>query len=265
MVTHFSQRQTQFSYFDQLLAGPVWNGSKILDFGGNVGGFLASAGDRVDHDDYWCLDITRAAIEQGRDSFPRAHFVFYNRYGSYFNPSGIRHLPVPDLGLKFDIILAFSVFTHTHQNEMLELVEQLRSLLVPGGVFAFTFFDPCYDRSLSDPELPSGSVVPNMYEWQQATSLYSEIEGAETSREWNWGVEINDEIYLEPGNELCQQERQGKPGDSYCSYFIADYMASLFPDAKVLAPVSPEWQHCCILPSTEHRAPSSPVKRCERI
>jgi hypothetical protein len=24
-------------------------------------------------------------------------------------------------------------------------------------------------------------------------------------------------------------------------------MKSLFPEAEVLAPVSPEWQHCCIL------------------
>ena len=60
MVTHLSTRQTQFSYFDQMLGGPVWKGRKVLDFGGNVGGFLAGAGDHVDHDDYWCLDLTRA-------------------------------------------------------------------------------------------------------------------------------------------------------------------------------------------------------------
>src|SRR5215467_7833466 len=134
MVTHISMRQTQFSYFDRMLGGPVWKGSKILDFGGNVGGFLVSSADRVDHRDYWCLDVTQGAIEQGRIDFPRAHFVFYNRYSSYFNPQGIRNLPVPDLGLKFDVILAFSVFTHTHQNEMLELVGQLRRMLSRHGV-----------------------------------------------------------------------------------------------------------------------------------
>src|SRR5829696_6348192 len=120
MVTHISQRQNQFFYFDQLLDHPVWEGSTILDFGGNVGGFLQGA-DRVDHDDYWCLDVTKAAVEQGQQNFPRAHFVHYNRYSSYFNPDGIPYLPVPDLGLKFNIIVAFSVFTHTHQIEMLEL------------------------------------------------------------------------------------------------------------------------------------------------
>jgi len=226
MVTHFSQRQTQFSYFDQLLEGPVWSGRKILDFGGNVGGFLVSAGDQLDHDDYWCLDVTQAAIDEGRRTFPRAHFVFYNRYSSYFNPNGIRNLPVPDLGLKFDIILAFSVFTHTHQQEMLELVEQLRSMLVAGGVFAFTFCDPSSDSGVS-----------------------REIESMGETNKPNWCVEVNEKLYFEPGNEFCQQERRGKPGESYCSYFTASYMASLFPGATVLPPVSPESQHCCILKS----------------
>jgi len=239
MATHLSMRQTQFSYFDQLLEIPVWKGRKILDFGGNVGGFLAGAGDHVDHDDYWCLDLTQAALDEGRRSFPRAHFVFYNRYSSYFNPNGIRNLPVPDLGVKFDIILAFSVFTHTHRNEMLELVEQLRSMLAPQGVLTFTFADPSYDRSLSDPELPSGTGVIRMFEWVQANG--------HSARHPTWCVEVDDEFYIEPGNELCQQERWGKPEESYCSYFTADYMASLFPGATVLAPVSPEWQHCCIL------------------
>ena len=235
-----------------MLGGPVWKGKKTLDFGGNVGGFLVSAGDHVDHDDYWCLDLTQAAIDEGRRSFPRANFVYYDRYSSYFNPSGVRNLPVPDLGLKFDIILAFSVFTHTHRKEMIELVEQLRSMLVRQGVFAFTFCDPCYDRSLCDPRLPPGTGVIDMSGRQQAESASLKIEGTvETARNANWCVVVDDQLYVEPGNELCQQERRGKPGESYCSYFIADYMASLFTNATVLQPVSPEWQHCCVLKKTE--------------
>jgi SAM-dependent methyltransferase len=248
MATHISTRQTQFHYFDQLLDGPGWKGSKILDFGGNVGGFLASANGRVNHNDYWCLDVTKAAIEKGRSKFPRAHFVFYNRYSSYFNPDGVRNLPVPDLGLKFDIIMAFSVFTHTHRNEMLELMEQLRSMLATQGVLAFTFYDPGYDRSLTDPLVPSGSGVIEMFEQRQPVSQSREIEGRfERAHNPGWGVEVDGEIYVEPDKELNQQERRGKPGESYFSFFTADYMASLFPDATILPPVRPEWQHCCIL------------------
>lgn len=248
MATHLSIRKTQFFYFDQLLAGPVWKGSKILDFGGNVGGFLVSAGTHVVHDDYWCLDVTQAAIEQGHRNFPQAHFVHYNRYSSYFNPDGIRNLPVPDLGLKFDIIMAFSVFTHTHQKEMLELVERLRSMLVPQGIFAFTFRDPRFEWTVSDPGLSSRNGVREMFECQVAESSCLGIEGTvETERPPNWCVEVDDELYIEPSDELCQQMLRGKHGESYCSYFNVEYMVSLFPDAIVLPPVSPESQHCCIL------------------
>jgi SAM-dependent methyltransferase len=236
MATHVSSRETQFFYFDQLLARPVWKDCKILDFGGNVGGFLAGARNEVDHDDYWCLDVTERAIEIGRLHFPRAHFVFYNRYSSYFNPNGVRNLPVPDLGLKFDIILAFSVFTHTHQKEMLELVAQLRSMLMPRGVFAFTFFEPRRNTLVADRGMAS----------------------AGKARPAQWCIEVGGKNYSEPDNQLCQQERCSQPGESYCSYFAADYMASLFPDGKVLPPVRPESQYCCTLRSTEYSLRAGP-------
>lgn len=252
MKSIISTRETQFDYFDRLLGGPVWKGSKILDFGGNVGGFLMSAGDRVNHDDYWCLDVNQQVIEVGNRHFPQAHFYHYNRYSSQYNPDGIRHFPIPDLGLKFDIILAFSVFTHTHQNEMLELVGQLRDKLGPQGVLAFTFTDPSYDRSLSDPGLPPGTDVRKILGWRRAENWSPEIdEMVETARQSNWCLLIDDRLYVEPGRDLSNQEHQGNPWESYCSYFKADYMTALFPNAKVLPPVSPEWQHCCILSNTE--------------
>ena len=251
MRTIVSTRETQFGYFDEVLAGPVWQSSKILDFGGNVGGFLVSAGDRIKHDDYWCLDLNTEVIEQGQRRFPKAHFCHYNRYSSQYNPDGISNLPVPDLALKFDIIMAFSVFTHTHKNEMLELVEQLRSTLTPNGVLAFTFTDPSYDRSLSAPELPSGTDVRKILGWRKAENPALEIEDMiETARLSNWGLLIDEEFYVEPGYELSNQEHRGKPWESYCSYFTVDYMRSLFPTAKIFPPVTPEWQHCCVLRKT---------------
>jgi len=248
MATIISTRETQFSYFDEVLERPVWRNSKILDFGGNVGGFLVGAGNRVDHEGYWCLDLNQDVIEQGRRDFPRAHFCHYNRYSSQYNPNGARNLPVPDLGLKFDIIVAFSVFTHTHRCEMLELVEQLRNMLAPQGVLAFTFTDPSYDRSLSDPKLPSGTDVRKILNWRQAENPSLEIDDlVEKARLSPWCLLVDDKLHVEPGNDLSNQEHRGRPWESYCSYFTVEYMESLFPEARVLPPVSPEWQHCCVL------------------
>lgn len=251
-ATILSTRVTQFSYFDEILGHPDWTGRKIMDFGGNIGGFLVGADERVDHDNYWCLDLNKGVIERGASVFPRAHFRHYDRYSSQYNPEGVRNLPIPDLGLKFDIIMAFSVFTHTHQQEMLELVSQLCRMLTPNGVLAFTFTDPSYERSLSDPTLPPGTDVRKLLGWRQAENPSLEIEEMiETARQSDWCLVVDEKLYVAPSLELSHQEHRGKPWESYCSYFKVDYMSSLFPNAKVFPPVSPEWQHCCVIMASE--------------
>jgi len=249
---HVSNRTTQFAYFDQVLERPAWKGSKILDFGGNVGGFLKGAGSSIDHNDYWCMDVDQAALEQARSEFPGAHFIHFDRYSSQYNPRGVRYLPIPVCEVKFDIILAFSVFTHTHQAEVVDLVEQLGTMLVAGGALAFTFCDARYDRSRSDPSLSPGSDVRKILQWQRARNSAHDIDAlVERACSAKWCLVIGENLYLEPGPEFSNQERVGEPWESYCSYFSADYMAMLFPQGNVLSPVSPEWQHCCVLRKTE--------------
>lgn len=242
-----STRRTQFSYFDQVLEHPIWKGRKVLDFGGNVGTFLLGAGNNINHEDYWCIDVNLAVVEQGRVTHPQAHFEHYNRYSPQYNPNGVRGLPIPDCGMKFDIILAFSVFTHTDRREMLELVAALRGMLTPEGVLAFTFWDPRYDKALYDPTLPSSCAVRHHLKSRDTDEA---VERAQ------WSIVIDDDLYVEPGDELSHQIREGKPFESYCSFFTVEYMASLFPDASMHPPVSPEWQYCCILkgPGTPSRA-----------
>jgi len=233
-----STRLTQFPYFDELLGHPRWQGRKILDFGGNVGTFLASAGDKVDHEDYWCMDINPAVVEQGRLTYPRAHFVHFKRYSPQYNPYGRRNLPIPDCGVKFDFILAFSVFTHVDKKEMVESVTALRHMLAPDGLLAFTFSDPQFDRSLSDPSLRRGST---------ALKNLGPRSRHEMVKRARWFVVIDDTLYVEPNDALYHQTRRGRPHESYCSFFTADFMKSLFPEATIHAPVCREWQHCCIL------------------
>lgn len=232
-----STRRTQFPYFDELLGRPDWKDRKILDFGGNIGTFLESAGDRVDHKDYWCIDINPAVVAQGRSLYPRAHFVHFNRYNSQYNSHGIRNQPIPDCGVKFDFILGFSVFTHVDAIEMVESVGALRRMLSSDGVLAFTFFEPHYDRSLSDPDLPRGSTVL----WNLGRR------NTEAVRRARWFVLVDDQLFIEPGDALCHQRRNGRPLESFCSFFTADHMRSLFPGAEIHAPVQREWQHCCVL------------------
>ncbi|HEX8098244.1 MAG TPA: class I SAM-dependent methyltransferase, partial [Pyrinomonadaceae bacterium] len=137
-----SGKSGQFAYFNRQLDYPDWRGKAVLDFGGNVGNLLLDPDCTIRHEDYYCVDVIREAIEEGRERFPRAHWVHYNRYNCSFNPEGVEALPVPDMGIEFQMILAFSVFTHTTREEMNDLVGQLRARLAPGGALAFTFIDP---------------------------------------------------------------------------------------------------------------------------
>ncbi|HEY6333688.1 MAG TPA: class I SAM-dependent methyltransferase, partial [Blastocatellia bacterium] len=162
---------------------------------------------------------------------------------------GIRYLAIPDFGLKFDIILAFSVFTHTHLDEMIELVAQLREKLAPEGILAFTFTDPSFDRSEVNASLPSGTDVRKVLAWHQIENPSLEIEGmVEAARRSNWCLVIDETLHVEPGREWSSQVRDGRQWESYCSYFNAGFISTIFPDGKIFPPVNPEWQHCCILP-----------------
>jgi SAM-dependent methyltransferase len=135
-------KATQFAYFDVQLDHPDWRDKRVLDFGGNKGNLLLDPACTIRHENYYCLDVIREAIDEGRKTFPQAHWFHYDRYNPSFNPDGTIVLPVPDMGVEFDVILAYSVFTHTAWEETKDLIEQLRARLALGGVLAFTFIDP---------------------------------------------------------------------------------------------------------------------------
>ena len=122
-------KSSQFDYFDEQLEHPDWRGKPVLDFGGSKGNLLLDLLCGIREEDYYCLDVIREAIEEGRRLFPAAHWFHYDRYNCSFNPEGVVDLPVPDFGVEFDFILAYSVFTHTTFEEMKELICQLRARL----------------------------------------------------------------------------------------------------------------------------------------
>src|SRR5437667_12441876 len=139
-----SEKSGQFAYFDQQLDHPDWREKVVLDFGGNTGNLLLDSHGAIRSENYHCLDVLRDAVDEGRQRFPQAHWFHYDRYNCSFNPEGIAGLPIPYMGVAFDAILAYSVFTHTAREEMRILVHELLQLLVPCGTLAFTFISQHY-------------------------------------------------------------------------------------------------------------------------
>ena len=133
-----SKKLGQFTYFALQVGEADWRGKNVLDLDGNIGNILRDRNCTIDEDRYWCIDVVKESVEQGRAQYPRAHWLFYDRFCFFFNPYGVPGLPLPKIDDKFDYIVAYSVFTNTPPSDMLELIIQLKGLLVRRGTLAFT-------------------------------------------------------------------------------------------------------------------------------
>lgn len=231
----------QFAYFDQILDHPDWRGRTVLDFGGSDGNLLRNEDCAIGEAGYWCLDVVKDAIDEGRRAFPAAHWAHYDRYNCSFNPHGVRDLPLPNLGVAFDFILAYSVFTHTTLGEMRELVPQLRAQLAPGGALAFTFEDPHYEPW---PETLAGSNLRLRLETLRGRPGFDpeRVAAAGEGAEWCALVGGTSLFVNDDGNWSEAAECM-----TYDVYFTVGFMRREFPDAEIVAPANGEMQHCCVV------------------
>ena len=238
-------RSGQFDYFDRQLDHPDWRGKTVLDFGGNAGHLLRDTGCRIEHANYYCIDVIAEALEEGRKRFPAANWIHYNRYNCSFNPGGIHDLPIPDLGVEFDFILAYSVFTHTTRDEMKDLVDQLLGRLAPDGLLAFTFIDPHFNPW---PLKYHGNNLSWRLEKFQKTNSDMDVNRLlEQSRDASWcGLVDGSNLYI---NSSGVWDNENESCITYHVYYTAEFLQKEFPDALIRRPVNAEMQHCCILRS----------------
>jgi len=266
-MTFISAAPEHLTYFDLQLEHPDWENAKVLDFGGNRGITLTSG--RIRESNYWCVDVSLDAIDQGRRDYRDAHWIFYNRYNFHFNPTGIPGLPIPLKGRSFDYILAYSVFTHTSKAEMIELVADLRELLVEDGRLAFTFIDPHFvlpqgcNSLLRDHDPPTnlGVRLEKIRERNPPLPVQKRLRQAAGA---NWCTLINNgDLYLGPEDSVDHRIPTKMLYDTFCTM---SYMKQIFPEATILPPPPDydpqgrEMQNCCILKSPGHRAVGVPVR-----
>lgn len=228
-----SVKTGQFAYFDRQLGFPGWKGKRVLDFGGNEGNLLV--GSEIEEENYYCVDVLAEALEEGRSRWPRAHWIHYDRYNCSFNPGGVPKLPVPNIGVRFDLVLAYSVFTHTTREDMHELVRQLKEQLAPGGLLAFTFEDPRYEAAPGMDNLrrrlaKAGAVDETLLERARGAQWCAVIDSKELHLDGNGNWNGN--------ADACM---------TYDVFYTADFLRREFPEALVRPPVNGEIQHCCIM------------------
>jgi len=224
-------KASQFAYFDEQLDHPDWARKSVLDFGGNRGNILHDPNCAIRQQNYYCVDVIRDAIEEGRQTFPDAHWFHYDRYNCSFNPTGLANLAIPEFGTDFDIILAYSVFTHTTLEEMHDLVAQLRTKLAPGGSLAFTFIDPHWQDNLK---------------WRlERSKPGADLESVlERSRSARWCSLVEGELFVESNGRWSNEVESCL---TYHVFYAEEFMRELFPRATIRPPVNGEMQHCCIV------------------
>ena len=238
-----SGKSGRFAYFNRQLDYPSWTAKIVLDFGGNDGNLLPDSKGAILPENYYCVDVLTEALGEGRKRFPLAHWVYYNRSNCSFNPEGIKDLPIPDIGSEFNIILAYSVFTHTTREDMHDLVEDLKTRLVPGGTLAFTFIDPHYR---SWPETYYGSNLRWRLDRNQERIRISGIDSlVAKSRRADWCALVNGtELYVN-SNGTWSSEAQSCL--TYDVFYSVGFMRREFPGATIRPPVNGEMQHFCLI------------------
>jgi hypothetical protein len=90
----------------------------VLDIGGNAGNLLRNR----EIDKYTSLDVSVKSIQYGRMWFPDSNFYYHNKFNWFYNITGNRDEPFPDIELH-DYIFINSVFTSCDYNEMLETLQ----------------------------------------------------------------------------------------------------------------------------------------------
>jgi SAM-dependent methyltransferase len=115
--------------------------SKILDFGCNQGNYIYNANNIVSPSQYIGIDLNFPSIEAAKIKHPEYRFVHYNKWHPSYNPYGNKSIKLTDfVDTDFDVVIAYSVLTHTSINETKKILDELYQVIKPGGTILFTIW-----------------------------------------------------------------------------------------------------------------------------
>ena len=130
-------REHRLEYLKSATGIEDFSDMDLLDWGGNRGNLIR---DGINIKSYTCVDIDAQAIEFGKHDFPQHTWIHYNKFHPVYNVQGSNLLTdVSDNS--FDLIFAYSVFTHDTLSEMLNELDMLKDKLRDQGVLCASFID----------------------------------------------------------------------------------------------------------------------------
>jgi SAM-dependent methyltransferase len=118
-----------------------YTNAKVLDFGCNQGNYIIHARDIVKPENYVGIDLNFPSIEVAKTKYPDYKFVHYNKWHISFNPTGDKNVKLTDfVDNDFDVVIAFSVLTHTTIDQTRQILDELYQVIKPGGSILFTIW-----------------------------------------------------------------------------------------------------------------------------
>lgn len=187
------------SYFTPYVGS--WSQKKVLDWGCNHGNFLEFDDAPIN---YTGCDINSTLVQKNAKKWPQHTWLSYQHFNRQYSPSFVEEGPWP-LTEQYDVILAFSVYTHTDQHELLEAIQKLKQHLKPGGQLLISFFS----TSLKDSWL---DIENYRYEYFHGNSgLWNDISRSQVAY-----VSVDTEgVHFEAN---CAKSEKSK-----CKYFVSFY------------------------------------------
>jgi len=145
---------------------------KILDYGGNHGNLLRDGilEGVIDPKNYTCVDVDYHVLEEAREEFPEAEWIYYNRFNQCYNPTGEEKIPLPFEDNTFDIAYVYSVHTHCSYEDFVFDLKELRR--VAKKVFT-SFCDPELLRFVAMKRKFDYDEVHEDWEWSNIKQVSS--------------------------------------------------------------------------------------------
>jgi len=121
--------------------GVDYTKAKVLDFGCNQGNYVQYAHKIVKPNQYIGIDINFPSIEIAKTKHPAYKFIHYNKWHISYNPHGDKNIKLVDVvDNDFDVVVAYSVLTHTTIDHTRKLLDEIYQVIKPGGTILFTIW-----------------------------------------------------------------------------------------------------------------------------
>lgn len=131
-------REHRLEYLKSATGIEDFSDMDVLDWGGNHGNLIR---DGLRCKSYTCADIDNQGIHMGKQDFPEHTWIHFNKFHPVYSNS-IAEVDIDLTDDAYDLIFAYSVFTHDTVEEMVAELTMLKQKLRSNGVLCASYIDP---------------------------------------------------------------------------------------------------------------------------